>query len=104
MKLESIQVPIKNNVLADYWSPNTAIHQFFEYDFNDQAFEERAKHLAQHARDQKELTAIIRQFMEPLGLSQKANEHLQQLEQGAMVIIGGQQAGILTGPLYSVHK
>ncbi len=104
MKLESIQVPIKNNVLADYWSPNTAIHQFFEYDFNDQAFEKRAKHLAQHARDQKELTAIIRQFMEPLGLSQKANEHLQQLEQGAMVIIGGQQAGILTGPLYSVHK
>ncbi|UZN00334.1 bacillithiol biosynthesis BshC [Lysinibacillus sp. MHQ-1] len=67
-------------------------------------FEKRAKHLAQHARDQKELTAIIRQFMEPLGLSQKANEHLQQLEQGAMVIIGGQQAGILTGPLYSVHK
>ncbi|WDV07684.1 MULTISPECIES: bacillithiol biosynthesis cysteine-adding enzyme BshC [Lysinibacillus] len=104
MKLESIQVPIKNHVLADYWSPNTAIHQFFEYDYNDQAFEDRAKHLAQHARDQKELTAIIRQFMEPFGLSQKANEHLEQLEQGAMVVVGGQQAGILTGPLYSVHK
>lgn len=104
MKLESIQVPIKNHVLADYWSPNTAIHQFFEYDYNDQAFEDRAKHLAQQARDQKELTAIIRQFMEPFGLSQKANEHLEQLEQGAMVVVGGQQAGILTGPLYSVHK
>ncbi|WP_342442644.1 bacillithiol biosynthesis cysteine-adding enzyme BshC [Lysinibacillus sp. FSL K6-0057] len=104
MKLESIQVPIKNHVLADYWSPNTAIHQFFEYDYNDQAFEKRAEHLAQYTRDQKELTAIIRQFMEPLGLSQKTNEHLEQLEQGAMVIVGGQQAGILTGPLYSVHK
>lgn len=104
MKLESIQVPIKNHVLADYWSPNTAIHQFFEYEYNDQAFEKRAEHLARNFRDQKELTTIIRQFMEPLGLSKKANEHLEQLEQGAMVIVGGQQAGILTGPLYSVHK
>lgn len=43
MKLESIQAPIKNHVLADYWSPNTAIHKFFEYDYHDQAFEKRAK-------------------------------------------------------------
>jgi len=104
MKLESIQVPIKNRLLADYWSSNTAIHEFFEYEYNDKSFEKRAQYLDQHAYDQKELTAIIRQFMEPLGLSKKANEHLQQLEQGAVAVVGGQQAGILTGPLYSVHK
>lgn len=104
MKLESIQVPIKNRLLADYWSPNTAIHEFFEYEYNDKSFEKRAQYLDQHAYDQKELTAIIRQFMEPLGISKKANEHLQQLERGAVTVVGGQQAGILTGPLYSVHK
>ncbi|MGE7940816.1 bacillithiol biosynthesis cysteine-adding enzyme BshC [Lysinibacillus xylanilyticus] len=104
MKLESIRVPIKNRLLADYWSPNTAIHEFFEYEYNDKSFEKRAQYLDEHARDQKELTAIIRRFMEPLGISKKANEHLQQLEQGAVAVVGGQQAGILTGPLYSVHK
>lgn len=104
MKLESIQVPIKNRLLADYWSPNTAIHEFFEYEYNDKSFEKRAQYLDQHAYDQKELTAIIRQFMEPLGISEKVNEHLLQLEQGAVTVVGGQQAGILTGPLYSVHK
>ncbi|WP_285397936.1 bacillithiol biosynthesis cysteine-adding enzyme BshC [Lysinibacillus sp. fls2-241-R2A-57] len=104
MKLESIRVPIKNRLLADYWSPNTAIHEFFEYEYNDKSFEKRVQYLDQHAHDQKELTAIIRQFMEPLGISKKANEHLQQLEQGAVAVVGGQQAGILTGPLYSVHK
>jgi len=104
MKLESIQVPVKNRVLADYWSPNTAIHEFFEYEYNDTSFAMRAQYLEQRASDQKELTAIIRQFMEPLGLSEKANEHLQQLEQGAFAVVGGQQAGVLTGPLYSVHK
>ena len=104
MKLESIRVPIKNRLLADYWSPNTAIHEFFEYEYNDESFEKRAQYLDEHARDQKELTAIIRRFMEPLGISKKADEHLQQLEQGAVAVVGGQQAGILTGPLYSVHK
>lgn len=104
MKLESIQVPIKNRLLADYWSPNTAIHEFFEYEYNDKSFEKRAQYLDEHAYDQKELTAIIRQFMEPLGISEKVNEHLLQLEQGAVTVVGGQQAGILTGPLYSVHK
>ncbi|TKI71409.1 bacillithiol biosynthesis cysteine-adding enzyme BshC [Lysinibacillus mangiferihumi] len=104
MKLESIQVPVKNRVLADYWSPNTAIHEFFEYEYNDKSFAMRAEYLEQRAGDQKELTAIIRQFMEPLGLSDKTNEHLQQLEQGAVAVVGGQQAGVLTGPLYSVHK
>lgn len=104
MKLESIQVPIKNRVLADYWSPKTAIHEYFEYEYNDQSFEKRVRYLEQHAKDQKEIAAIIRQFMEPLGISKKSNEHLQQLEQGAVTVVGGQQAGILTGPLYSVHK
>lgn len=104
MKLESIQVPVRNHVLADYWLPNTAIQSFFEYEYSDEAFQERAAYLEKQTKDQSEIAAIIRQFMEPLGLSDKINEHLKQLEQGALVVVGGQQAGVLTGPLYSVNK
>lgn len=104
MKLESIQVPVRNRVLADYWSPNTAIQSFFEYEFSDGSFQKRAAYLENQTKDQTEIAAIIRQFMEPLGLSDKINEHLKQLEQGALVVVGGQQAGVLTGPLYSVNK
>lgn len=104
MKLESIQVPTCNRVLADYWSPDTAIQSFFEYEYNDGSFQKRAAYLEGQTRDQTEIAAIIRQFMEPLGLSDKTNEHLKQLEQGAFVVVGGQQAGVLTGPLYSVNK
>lgn len=104
MKQESIQVPVRNRVLADYWSSNTTIHTFFEYEYSDESFQKRAAYLEQQMKDQTELTMIIRQFMEPFGLSDKINEHLKQLEQGALVVVGGQQAGVLTGPLYSVNK
>ncbi|MFJ7738456.1 bacillithiol biosynthesis cysteine-adding enzyme BshC [Lysinibacillus sp. NPDC097287] len=104
MKLESIQVPVGSRVLADYWSPNTAIHKFFEYEYSDEAFQKRAAYLEKQTKDQTEIATIIRQFMEPLGITDKINEHLKQLEQGALVVVGGQQAGVLTGPLYSVNK
>lgn len=104
MKLELIQVPVRNLVLADYWSSNTAIKSFFEYEYNDESFRKRAAYLETQTKDQAEIATIIRQYMEPLGLSDKINEHLKQLEQGALVVVGGQQAGVLTGPLYSVNK
>ncbi|MFJ7950419.1 bacillithiol biosynthesis cysteine-adding enzyme BshC [Lysinibacillus sp. NPDC096418] len=104
MKLESIQVPVRNRVLADYWSQNTTIHSFFEYEYNDESFQKRAVYLEKQTMDQTELAAVIRRFMEPLGISDKINKHLKQLEQGALVVVGGQQAGVLTGPLYSVNK
>ncbi|GLC87561.1 bacillithiol biosynthesis cysteine-adding enzyme BshC [Lysinibacillus piscis] len=104
MKLELVQAPIKNRIVADYWLSNTAIHEFFDYEYSDQAFEERAHYLQQQAKNQTAVATVIRQFMEPLGISEKINEHIQQLEQGALAVVGGQQAGVLTGPLYSVHK
>lgn len=42
--------------------------------------------------------------MEPFGISEMVEENLNALEGGAVAVVGGQQAGILTGPLYSVHK
>ena len=42
--------------------------------------------------------------MEPFGISKKASAHLEELSENGVVVIGGQQAGIMTGPLYSVHK
>ncbi|MEG0259855.1 MAG: bacillithiol biosynthesis cysteine-adding enzyme BshC [Lysinibacillus sp.] len=104
MRLESIQVPVKNQVLTDYWSKNTAIHSFFEYEYNHTSFQKRANYLKGNAKDQTVLASVIRQFMKPLGLSDKANEHIQQLQEGAVAVVGGQQAGVLTGPLYAIHK
>lgn len=104
MELEQIQTPVSNKLLADYWSNDAEIHAFFDHAYNDEAFIARAAYLQQRNYRTAELAQIIREYMEPYGISQQTENHLQQLEQGALVIVGGQQAGLLTGPLYSVHK
>ena len=104
MELEQIQAPVNNKLLADYWLEDAAIHTFFDHQYNDEAFVARAAYLKNRHYRTKELAHIIRNYMQPFGISTQTENHLQQLEQGALVVVGGQQAGLLTGPLYSVHK
>ncbi|MEK4128910.1 bacillithiol biosynthesis cysteine-adding enzyme BshC [Solibacillus sp. FSL W8-0474] len=104
MQLEQIHSPVTNKLLEDYWSERANIHSFFEYKYNVESFEKRIEYLKNHSYRSKELAQVIRSYMEQYGVSQKANHYLNELEQGAVVVVGGQQAGLLTGPLYSVHK
>lgn len=104
MKLDQIQSPVKTKLVTDYWSENAEIHSFFEYKYKEQSFVDRANYLQNNTYRTKELASIIRSFMEKYGVHEKTSEHLQELEEGALVVVGGQQSGLLTGPLYSVHK
>ncbi|MEK4228638.1 bacillithiol biosynthesis cysteine-adding enzyme BshC [Solibacillus sp. FSL H8-0538] len=104
MKLEQISLPVKNGLLADYWSEDANIHTFFDYKYNDQSFVERASYLQNKTYDMEQLATVIRVYMEKFGIHSAVEQHLTDLEQGALVVVGGQQAGVLTGPLYSVHK
>lgn len=104
MKLEQIALPVNNKLLSAYWSGNVTLHTFFEYQLREESYQKRVDYLKTKQYDTKRLSDIIRSFMEPFGLSEKVNENLSYLADGSPVIVGGQQAGILTGPLYSVHK
>lgn len=42
--------------------------------------------------------------MDQFGISEKSRKHIEELKDNGVVVIGGQQAGILTGPMYSIHK
>lgn len=104
MRLEHIEIPVSNKLLADYWSGSEELLSFFEYKYNDEAFETRYDYLKSNHYYNPELSGIIRQYMEPFGISKKVEENLTALANGSVAVVGGQQAGILTGPLYSVHK
>lgn len=51
-----------------------------------------------------ELVSVLRTQNESWGCTPETRKALRRLEEGALCVITGQQAGILTGPLYTVYK
>ncbi|MFD1031072.1 bacillithiol biosynthesis cysteine-adding enzyme BshC [Metaplanococcus flavidus] len=104
MKLAQQVVPPSSNLMNDYINGDKKILHYFSYSPDHGSLESRQKHIRHHGADRDGLTAIIRGYMEPYGISEKAEEHLTDFQEGASVVITGQQAGLLTGPLYTIHK
>jgi bacillithiol synthase len=104
MKVENIALREQNKVMQSYNHDNEFIHTYFDYENKESSYPERLAELSTRNFKRKQLAETVRSFMEPFGISPTAHEHLVELGEDAVTVIGGQQAGILTGPLYSVHK
>lgn len=104
MKLERMSSPIANPLLQQYWKNESWVQSFFSYEVTQESFSKRASWLNGQAYERKQLVQVIRSYMAPYNLSGKAEQHLNALGQDALVVVGGQQAGVLTGPLFSVYK
>lgn len=104
MEIKSMELSNGNKVMQAYNYDEQFIHSFFDYKNEGRSYPERLKELAGRPFHRNELSAVIRSYMEPFGISEQASVHLEELSEDGVVVIGGQQAGILTGPLYSIHK
>ena len=104
MKLEQIAIPVHNRVLTDYWQEDADIHSFFTYPYEQASFRKRAEQIAGRDYKREALVKVIRSYMGRFGVSERAAGHLSELEAGALAVVGGQQAGTFTGPLFSVYK
>ena len=104
MELEDLALRETNKVMQAYKNDTEFLHTFFDYENKESAFPERLDELAGRRFERQQLAEIVRSFMKPFGISAIAGKHLDELAENAVAVIGGQQAGILTGPLYSIHK
>lgn len=104
MKLAHQVVPPSSKLMNDYINGEEKLRHYFSYKPDHSSFADRQKQIQHHNADRSQLTSIIRAYMEPYGISQKAEDHLNDFREGASVVITGQQAGLLTGPLYTIHK
>lgn len=102
----NLELPATNRFATGYLAGAPEIQRFFHYQYQNVAdYEERVLELEKRTFLREELASCIEKYMDRFPTSKTVLESLQKLRQpNSVVVIGGQQAGILTGPLYSIHK
>ncbi|UOE57049.1 bacillithiol biosynthesis cysteine-adding enzyme BshC [Bacillus sp. CMF12] len=106
MEILNLSLPATNRFATDYIAQTEEIMQFFHYRYNsDSDYKARLAELRGRSFMRNELSQYIGEFMDRFPSSPAVHDSLKKLKQeNSAVIIGGQQAGILTGPLYTIHK
>ncbi|MBY0120802.1 bacillithiol biosynthesis cysteine-adding enzyme BshC [Bacillus sp. S/N-304-OC-R1] len=106
MEIVNLSLPATNRFATEYLEQTADMKKYFHYGYNDPSdFVKRCEELAARSFMRQELAAHIEQFMKKFPSSEMTQVSLEKLKQeNSTVVIGGQQAGILTGPLYTIHK
>ena len=99
-------IPSTPKLYADYWDAKPGIRAMFPRYFRDEnALAEQAKLIDGRTYDRRSLCGVLREQNERFGSGAAALANVARLEDPkAVVAIGGQQAGLFGGPLYTAYK
>ena len=106
MELETHRLPDGDSLAAQYMKNENIALEEFHYSIKTQrVYHDRVNDLVNRNFDRESLVGIIQEYMKKLPSSEQTNQSLKKLaNSNSVVVIGGQQAGILSGPLYTIHK
>lgn len=106
MEILNLSLPAANRFASNYLEQSPEIQPFFHYRFNDGTDDaKRVAELSNRSFPRLEVAEHIESFMKRFPSSEAVIKSIDKLKtSNSLVVIGGQQAGILTGPLYSIHK
>ncbi len=101
MEVKEISVRATTKLATDYI--NGEIPAYFDYTSED--FPKRFQQLKGRTFARVELANVLYTYNTAHGASEKTFANIERFKDSdSVVVIGGQQAGILTGPLYTIHK
>ncbi|MGI8348194.1 bacillithiol biosynthesis cysteine-adding enzyme BshC [Niallia circulans] len=106
MEMMNLSLPVANKFVTDYLEQKNSAEDFFHYSYLDNgSYEKRVKELETRTFMRNDLADYIADYMKKFPQGEKVRQSLSKLrKENSVVVIGGQQAGVLTGPLYSIHK
>ena len=97
-----------NNLFRDYIFNFENISGYYEYDYRDiDSYKKRVLDLEADydEKNRIKIYSILKNYNKKIGCGQKTLENIEKLKsQKSAVVIGGQQPGFLTGPLFIIFK
>ncbi|WP_433770328.1 bacillithiol biosynthesis cysteine-adding enzyme BshC [Bacillus wiedmannii] len=104
MEIKEISVP-QQGVVADYMNGKKEIQSCFDYMLTEDAFKQRLHDLREREFFRQDLVAHLLEYNTKLQAGESTIRNVKALgDENTYVVIAGQQAGLLTGPLYTIHK
>lgn len=109
MKIITVDLPppAGASLHRDYLSGKESVRAFFRYSWDDPAsLRTRARFLAGHYRqDRERLAGALAAYNSSLEAGTAVLENIALLRRpDTLVVVGGQQPGLCTGPLYTIYK
>lgn len=106
---ESYELPIAQPLTEAYMKQSDdRVRELYGYHSgNEQDWKRRLGTLEENSNrraDKIELANTLRAYNQKIGSSAGTMDSIEQIAEGAPVVIGGQQAGLWTGPLLVIHK
>ncbi len=88
---------------GDYLSGKKEITAHFDYTMDQ--MKKRVEDLKERTFEREKLASYLLKYHERFNAGSKTIENIHALQNDdTYVVIGGQQAGLLTGPMYTIHK
>ncbi|HET6871501.1 MAG TPA: bacillithiol biosynthesis cysteine-adding enzyme BshC [Sporolactobacillaceae bacterium] len=106
MDVRLIDLPKPTQLVEDYLGSSSKIRSYFEYDFNEpSSYKNRLNEVKTRSYKRSELIEVLKAFNTKLNSPKPVIDNIERLaSEDAVVVVGGQQAGLLTGPIYTIHK
>jgi bacillithiol synthase len=106
MEMRDLALPSLNRFASDYLQGHLEVEDYFHYDLaSSEMYRNRYEELMNRTFMRQELADYIEHYMNRFPKSEAVLNNINDLrKEGSVVVIGGQQAGLLTGPLYTIHK
>lgn len=109
MQFAKLQWPTNLSLSTAYCDQFSTVKKLFDYDFQTEASWTEALESLDHSKapraNRRELTAALTSFNKKLDNHAAAFANIARMEdESSVVIVGGQQAGLFTGPLLVIYK
>ncbi|WP_138415026.1 bacillithiol biosynthesis cysteine-adding enzyme BshC [Aquibacillus sediminis] len=105
MWIDPIKLTKPNKLITEYRTNGPVMKKFDYQPYASETYQQRVADLNERVFDREGLTSVLYKLNQMWDAPKSTFDNIQRLkDQNSVVVIGGQQAGLLTGPLYTIHK